>query len=147
MKRFQYKRMPFIPGFYFLVGSIHKVILQADGSEILIFSLPDIKGNLKINRQKQPSDVFYEKRSSGGVLQKRCSLIFCKIHRKMPVPESLSCNFIKKETLARCLPVNFAKFLRTSFLQNTSGRLLLHWQYFSWQYAIWRIIYPKQTYG
>ena len=25
----------------------------------------------------------------------------------------------------RCFPVNFAKFLRTSFLQNTSGRLLL----------------------
>ena len=25
----------------------------------------------------------------------------------------------------RCVPVNFAKFLRTSFLQNTSGRLLL----------------------
>ena len=28
----------------------------------------------------------------------------------------------------RCFPVNFAKFKRTSFLQNTSGRLLLcHW--------------------
>ena len=25
----------------------------------------------------------------------------------------------------RCFPVNFAKFLRTAFLQNTSGRLLL----------------------
>ena len=27
--------------------------------------------------------------------------------------------------LRRCFPVNFAKFLRTSFLQNTFGRLLL----------------------
>ena len=27
----------------------------------------------------------------------------------------------------RCFPVNFAKFLRTPFLQNTSGRLLLEW--------------------
>ena len=57
------------------------------------------------------------------------------------------CNFIKKETLAQVLfcefceisknifftdhlwrryfPVNFVKFPRTSFLQNTSGRLLL----------------------
>ena len=26
----------------------------------------------------------------------------------------------------RCFPVNFAKFLRTSFLRNTSWRLLLH---------------------
>ena len=27
-----------------------------------------------------------------------------------------SCNIIKKETLARCFPVNFAKFLGTAFL-------------------------------
>ena len=32
----------------------------------------------------------------------------------------------KKETLARGFPVNFAKFLRTPFLQNPSGRLLLY---------------------
>ena len=30
-----------------------------------------------------------QKQSSGGVLQKRCSQQFCKIHRKTPVPESL----------------------------------------------------------
>ena len=36
-----------------------------------------------------------------------------------------ACNFIKKESLYRCFPVNFAKFLRTPFLQNTSGQLLL----------------------
>ena len=45
-------------------------------------------------------------------------------------------NFINKETLRlatllkkrlwrRCIPVNLAKFFRTPFLQNTSGRLLL----------------------
>ena len=33
-------------------------------------------------------------------------------------------NFIKKESLAQVFPVNFAKSLRTSFLQNTSGRLI-----------------------
>ena len=37
----------------------------------------------------------------------------------------MQCNFIKKETQDRCFLVNFAKFLRTAFLQNTSGRLLL----------------------
>ena len=31
----------------------------------------------------------------------------------------------KKKLWHRCFPVNFAKFLRTPFLQNTSGRLLL----------------------
>ena len=33
--------------------------------------------------------------------------------------------FIKKRLWHRCLPVNFVKFLRTSFLQNTSEQLLL----------------------
>ena len=33
--------------------------------------------------------------------------------------------FVKKETLARVFPVNFVKFLRTRFLENTSGRLFL----------------------
>ena len=36
-----------------------------------------------------------------------------------------ACNFVKKEALTQVFPVNFAKFLRTSFSQNTSGRLLL----------------------
>ena len=33
---------------------------------------------------------------------------------------------LKKRLLHRCFPVNFVKFLRTSFLQNTSGQLLLY---------------------
>ena len=32
---------------------------------------------------------------------------------------------LKKRLWHRCFPVNFARFLRTPFLQNTSGRLLL----------------------
>ena len=32
---------------------------------------------------------------------------------------------LKKRPWHRCFPVNFARFLRTPFLQNTSGRLLL----------------------
>ena len=38
---------------------------------------------------------------------------------------STACNFSKKET-HMCFPVKFAKLLRTPFLQNTSGRLLLY---------------------
>ena len=34
-------------------------------------------------------------------------------------------NFIKKRLWHRCFPGNFTQFLRTTFLQNTSGRLLL----------------------
>ena len=33
---------------------------------------------------------------------------------------------LKKRSWHRCFPVNFAKLLRTPFLQNTSGLLLLH---------------------
>ena len=34
-------------------------------------------------------------------------------------------NFAKKRLWHRCFPVNFTKFLKTPFAQNTSGRLLL----------------------
>ena len=52
---------------------------------------------------------------------------------KTPVPESLfnkvvglrPATLLKKKP-HRCFPVNFAKFSRTPFLQNTSGRLLLY---------------------
>ena len=36
-----------------------------------------------------------------------------------------ACNFIKKRLWHRCFTVKFAKFVRTSFLQNTPGRLLI----------------------
>ena len=35
-------------------------------------------------------------------------------------------SLFKKRLWHRCFSVNFVKFLRTPFLQNTSGRLLLH---------------------
>ena len=44
---------------------------------------------------------------------------FGRIHRKTLVPESFSCRrpatLLKKRRWHRCFPVNFAKFLRTSF--------------------------------
>ena len=62
--------------------------------------------------QKQPPEVFYKK---------RCSEKFRKIHRKTPK----ACNFIKKETLAQVISCEFYKNSKNTFLQNTSGRLLL----------------------
>ena len=46
----------------------------------------------------------------------RNSLLRCSL-----MPATL----FKKRLWHRCLPINFEKFLRTSFLQNTSGWLLL----------------------
>ena len=40
------------------------------------------------------------------------------LHRPRPA------TLLKKRLWRRCFPVNFVKFLRTPFLQNTSGRLL-----------------------
>ena len=42
--------------------------------------------------------------------------------RKTTLPESVS----KKRLWHRCFPKNFGKFLRTPFVQNTYGRLLLY---------------------
>ena len=49
--------------------------------------------------------------STGGVMQKKMLFKMSQNSQETPVPE---------ET-----PANFAKFLRTPFLQNNSGRLLL----------------------
>ena len=63
------------------------------------------------------------KQSRRGVLWKGCSQTWKK--------RLQTYNFIEKEALAqhRCFPVNFAKFVRTSFLQNTSGGCF--WKTFS----------------
>ena len=51
---------------------------------------------------------------------------FRKIHGKTPVPEYPEYLFLLKKRLWHsCFPVNFVKFLRTLFSENTSGRLLL----------------------
>ena len=49
----------------------------------------------------------------------RKSLCFKKVAGPRPA------TLLKKSLLRRCFPVNFTKFLRTPFLQSTSGRLLL----------------------
>ena len=47
------------------------------------------------------------------------SLFFNKVAGPRPA------TLLKKRLCHRCFPVSFMKFLRTPFLQNTSGRLLL----------------------
>ena len=67
---------------------------------------------------------------------KRYSKEFCKIYRKTPVPESLfnkvagisPATLLKKRLWKRSFSMNFPKSLRTTFLQNTSGRLFPFYQ-------------------
>ena len=44
--------------------------------------------------------------------------------RSIQIERPEACNFIEKDSDTGVFPVNFANFLRTPFLQNTSGRLL-----------------------
>ena len=60
-------------------------------------------------------------------------------------------NFINKVSLAQVLPVNYAKFLRTNFLQNASGRLLLKrflYYYFELLFSAicYQLYYLQQTF-
>ena len=64
--------------------------------------------------QKQSPEVFYKK----GVLEN-----FTKFTVKHLRPATL----LKKRLWHRCFPMNFVKFFRTPFLQNTSGGCLCTW--------------------
>ena len=74
--------------------------------------------------EKQPPEVLCKK----GVLRNfakftgkhLCQSLFFNKVAGLRLATSL-----KKRLWHSCFPVNFAKFLRTPFLQNTSGRLLL----------------------
>ena len=90
-----------------------------------------IRGTLAFNGlrretflQKQPPEVFYEKvvpRNFTKFTEKhRChSLFFNKVADLRPA------TLLKKRLWHRCFPEKFAKFLRTPFIRNTTGRLLL----------------------
>ena len=78
---------------------------------------------------------FYTELQRIEAVDQKCSVKTCfwkfhKIHRKAPVLDSLFLikTLLKKRLWHRCIPVNFAKFLRTTSFQNTSGRLLLRKQ-------------------
>ena len=74
--------------------------------------------------QKQPLEVFCKKdvlknfaKSTGKRL---CQSLFFN-----RVVGLRSATLLKKKLWHRCFPVNFAKFLRTPFVQKTSGQLLI----------------------
>ena len=84
--------------------------------------------------------VFCKKRRSQKFLQNPQANTCAKISFLIKLHVE-ACSFIKKEALAQpatlikkrlqrwYFPVNFAKFLRTPFLQNTSGLLFLYCQF------------------
>ena len=76
---------------------------------------------------------------------KRSSQKFCKIHRKTLVPESLYLTKLHtevfKETLTHGFCYEFCKISKNTFLQNSSGELLLSVK--SWRNWITYILKPN----
>ena len=72
----------------------------------------------------------------GYAKQSFADFLLRKFHRKTPMFESLikkvaglkAWNFIKKRLQHRCFSEKFAKFLKTPFLQNTSGGCFWKWK-------------------
>ena len=66
------------------------------------------------SNEKQP----YSEAVTRGVL---CKKVFLKVSQNLQENTCARVSFLKKRLWHRCSPANFAKFLRTSFLQNISG--------------------------
>ena len=98
-----------------------------------------------LDRAKAPHNYISESSSLQTFYKSRSSEKFWKIHRKTLVPKLL-CNqvaglqratlfILKKRLQHKSLPVTFAKFSKTPFLYNTSGRLhiaillIIAWRY------------------
>ena len=61
-----------------------------------------------------------------GVLRNFAKFAGKHLYQSLFLLKLQTCNFIKKEALAQVFSKTFAKFLRSPFLQNTSGKLLLN---------------------
>ena len=82
------------------------------------------------------SNFLFQEAATAGVLWKKVFLEISQNSQEntcgrvsflITLPETL----LRKRLWHKRFPVNFAKFLRTSILQNTSGRLLLYFNIFS----------------
>ena len=79
---------------------------------------------MRSNLQKQPLEMLCKK----GVLKNFAKLTgkhLCMSLFFNKVASRRSATLLKKKLWHRCFPVDFAKFLRTPFVRNTSERLLL----------------------
>ena len=79
---------------------------------------------LYFQNEKQLPEVFFKKSCFSNIAKFTgkhlfCSLFFHKVTGHRPA------TLLKKRLQHRCFPVNFAKFLRITFSENTFGRLLL----------------------
>ena len=80
--------------------------------------------SINLNRQlitEAATNVFYEE----GALKNFTRFTGKHLCQSLFFNKTGSATLLKKRIWHRCFPVNFIKFLRIPFLQNTSGRVLL----------------------
>ena len=68
----------------------------------------------------------------------RMNMIFKSSRLQMFFTVGVLKSLAKKRLQHRCFPVNFTKFIRTPFLQNTTGRLLLEF------FLLWTVCLPSE---
>ena len=107
---------------YYQITEVFESVLSIQQDARNITGRPGSKYDIQI--QKQPPEVFYKKgvpRNFAKFTGKNlCHNLFLN-----KVAGLRTATLLKRRLWHRCFPVNFVKFLRTLFLQNTFGRLLL----------------------
>ena len=115
---------------YYQITEVFESVLSIQQHARNITAWPGSKHGIQI--QKQPPEVFYKKGVPRNFVKSTeknlCHNLFLNKVAGLRTATSL-----KKRLWHRCFPVNFVKFLRTHFLQNTSGRLLLQLEKWSSQ--------------
>ena len=111
----QFKRILFFSSFMNKIQRLMCWIILLAGSKLPIKTpeWPILSSECLIQSTFTATGMFYEKKVFSKILQNV---------KKIPVLRSL----FKKRLLHSWFTVNFANFLKAPFLQNTSGRRLLH---------------------
>ena len=81
------------------------------------------KRTINWNKQKQPPEMIYKK----VVIENSAKFIWKHLHQSLFFSKDAGlrhATLLKRRLWQRCFPINFAKFSKTTFLQNESRRLL-----------------------
>ena len=92
-----------------------------------VISLSSLHNKIYVKSYRSSHRRFCKKRCLGNFEELTGKHLFQELFFKKLQTEAY--NFLKNETLAQVFSWNFAKFLRTTFLKNTSRRLLLELHY------------------
>ena len=123
-----------------IILSCRTAVLLSVINEVFSFKLVNISFFLSFPQKKMVVAnyvAWYEpEQSSGGVLQKRCCLKFCKIHRKALLE---ACSFIKTEALAQVFLCELCKISKNTFF---TGHKLKRDLIFTWYLIFILYIFP-----